>query len=71
MQSLSHGVMQTIKDSISNQVTFVTVSAPLPPPFLLEGELSVPNLEKVGIRKKMSAWKYLKSSFHIYLTGGA
>ena len=43
MQSLSHGVMQTIKDSISNQVTFVTVSAPPPaPPFSTGGRAFSP-----------------------------
>ena len=41
-----------------------------PPPFLLGGQLLVPNFEKGGGQKKMSAWGDLKRSCHGYLPGG-
>ena len=43
-----------------------------PPPFLLGGQLLVPNFEKGGDYqgKKMSAWVDLKSSCHGYLPRG-
>ena len=39
------------------------------PPFLLEGKPSVPNFEKLGIRKTISAWEVLTSLCHRYLPG--
>ena len=42
-----------------------TVSSPPPQ----QGQLSVPNFEKGGDQKKMSAWGDLKSSYHGYLLG--
>ena len=40
------------------------------PPLLLREQLSVPNFEKGGIRKNMSAWGDLKRSCHGYLPLG-
>ena len=39
-------------------------------PFLLGGQLSVPNFEKGASEEKMSAWGDLKSSCHGYLPWG-
>ena len=47
-----------------------THSVSPPPPFLLGGQLLVPNFEKGGGQKKMSAWGDLKRSCHGYLPGG-
>ena len=38
-------------------------------PFLLGGQSSIPNFEKGGIRKNMSAWGVLQCPCHSYLPG--